>query len=582
MERLGRPEGPAQPGARLPQGRPARRRRAGAAAAPRAAGAAPWTVAWLNGLVNKENGHLDEAIANFDGGARRHLAGAACPRLRLQPRLRGAERARPDAVRAGQAGTRRGPGRGARRAAAARPSTAFDRTLAIDSENVTAHYALGLIHGELGDRRARGRSTARPTCATPPTSSRAAASSPSTGWPIPPANHAAQSLVIYDLQRRPGAAPPRPPPVIRRRGTRRVRHHPFRPASLAAVAAVVFVGLLAWRSWTGRAGRLVGTGRHRAHRRSPLRRRRSSTSRPTAGLARVRPRERRRRARSCCPRPPAAAAAFVDVDNDGDLDIWCSSTAARGRGRRAATRPGCRRCRSISTTGTATSSIAPAVAGLEARRPTAWASPPATYDNDGWVDLYVTAVGRNTLLRERRRPLPRRHRGRPAWPARPTSGARAPPGSTPTTTAISICSSAATCSWSRDIDLKQDFSLAGIGRAYGPPRNFAGAAPAFYVNDGDRTLRRTRRRRGAGRDRSGHESSRPPSRSAWRSPSSTTTAASTSWSPTTRCATSRSATAATAPSRKSARRSAWPTTATATRARAWASTSPRSATTARR
>ena len=38
--------------------------------------------------------------------------------------------------------------------------------------------------------------------------------------------------------------------------------------------------------------------------------------------------------------------------------------------------------------------------------------------------------------------------------------------------------------WSRDIDLKQDFSLAGIGRAYGPPRNFAGAAPSFYVNDG--------------------------------------------------------------------------------------------------
>ena len=29
--------------------------------------------------------------------------------------------------------------------------------------------------------------------------------------------------------------------------------------------------------------------------------------------------------------------------------------------------------------------------------------------------------------------------------------------------------------WSRDIDLEQDFSLAGIGRAYGPPRNFAGA-----------------------------------------------------------------------------------------------------------
>ena len=39
--------------------------------------------------------------------------------------------------------------------------------------------------------------------------------------------------------------------------------------------------------------------------------------------------------------------------------------------------------------------------------------------------------------------------------------------------------------WTRALDQAQDFSLAGIGRAYGPPRNFAGTAPAFYVNHGD-------------------------------------------------------------------------------------------------
>ena len=75
--------------------------------------------------------------------------------------------------------------------------------------------------------------------------------------------------------------------------------------------------------------------------------------------------------------------------------------------------------------------------------------------------------------------------------------------------------------WSREIDLKQDFSLAGIGRAYGPPRNFAGAAPAFYVNDG--AGRFTDRAEAAGLVVTDPVTgSPPPSRSAWRSSTSTT------------------------------------------------------------
>ena len=70
----------------------------------------------------------------------------------------------------------------ARTALLRRAVDAFDRTLAIDAENVTAHYALSLLHGELGNP-AQAAVHARPTCATRPTSSRAAASSPCTGWP---------------------------------------------------------------------------------------------------------------------------------------------------------------------------------------------------------------------------------------------------------------------------------------------------------------------------------------------------------------------------------------------------------------
>jgi len=39
--------------------------------------------------------------------------------------------------------------------------------------------------------------------------------------------------------------------------------------------------------------------------------------------------------------------------------------------------------------------------------------------------------------------------------------------------------------WSRDLDLRVDYQLAGIGRAYGPPMNFPGAVPRLYRNDGN-------------------------------------------------------------------------------------------------
>src|SRR5262245_2480549 len=38
--------------------------------------------------------------------------------------------------------------------------------------------------------------------------------------------------------------------------------------------------------------------------------------------------------------------------------------------------------------------------------------------------------------------------------------------------------------WSREIDFEVDYRLVGIGRAYGPPMNFAGSFPYLYRNDG--------------------------------------------------------------------------------------------------
>lgn len=45
--------------------------------------------------------------------------------------------------------------------------------------------------------------------------------------------------------------------------------------------------------------------------------------------------------------------------------------------------------------------------------------------------------------------------------------------------------------WSRDIDFRVDYQLTGVGRAYGPPTNFAGADSCFYRNDDGRFVDRS-------------------------------------------------------------------------------------------
>lgn len=210
VERLGRPDGPLNLArvlhkeGRLDEAAQALRRAA-------AASAAPWTVAWMNGLVNKENGHLDEAIANFTAAL-----DATSPELAA----RGFDFSRDYEVlnelgltlfeRAKQ---ERGVARAdARRALLERAVATFERTLAIDSENVTAHYALGVIHADLGHatEAARHRDAHLRYTADEQSRSRVIARHRAAN---PPANHAAQSVVIYDLQRKdppPATAAARP------------------------------------------------------------------------------------------------------------------------------------------------------------------------------------------------------------------------------------------------------------------------------------------------------------------------------------------------------------------------------------
>jgi hypothetical protein len=107
----------------------------------------------------------------------------------------------------------------------------------------------------------------------------------------------------------------------------------------------------------------------------------------------------------------------------------------------------------------------------------------ADYDNDGWIDVFVTAVGVNHLFRNVGGHFT-------DVTAAAGVGGRSDQWSTCATwfdydrdgnLDLFVCNYVR---WSKAIDLQQDFRLVGLGRAYGPPRTFEGAFPYLYRNDG--------------------------------------------------------------------------------------------------
>lgn len=107
------------------------------------------------------------------------------------------------------------------------------------------------------------------------------------------------------------------------------------------------------------------------------------------------------------------------------------------------------------------------------------------YDNDGRLDVFITAVGENHLFHNL-------GDGRFADVTAQASVAGSPSEWSTSAAWIDydndgdldlfVCNYV---KWSKEIDFEVGYKLVGIGRAYGPPMNFEGTFPYLYRNDGN-------------------------------------------------------------------------------------------------
>ena len=161
--------------------------------------APPWSVSWFTGLVNTQNGHLDEAIANFksivegDDAETRRREFDFSQDYRLLSELGQTiyERAKQERGDAGK--TRRD-------ALLQEAQTYFEQTLVLDPENATAHYNMSLIRRQLGDSEA-GKTHLNLYRKYKPDDNARDRAVALARQKDPAANHAAEAVVIYDLGR---------------------------------------------------------------------------------------------------------------------------------------------------------------------------------------------------------------------------------------------------------------------------------------------------------------------------------------------------------------------------------------------
>lgn len=182
-----------------------------------------WTRAWLNGLIHKQLGNLEQAIVEF-----RSILEDRYPELDR----RGFDFSKDYEVinELGQtlferAKLERGSAHFARRLEWLRQSVEqFQKTLQLDSENLTAHYNLALLYEQLGEPDLAARHHQWHQRYRPDDNARDRAIAIARRRD-PAADHAAQAIIIYDLQR-PGAPGLEMPPSVSLQANSDARKNP--------------------------------------------------------------------------------------------------------------------------------------------------------------------------------------------------------------------------------------------------------------------------------------------------------------------------------------------------------------------
>jgi tetratricopeptide (TPR) repeat protein len=162
--------------------------------------APPWTIAWFMGLANKQHGHLDEAITNF----------RSCLYDETDERTNRKFDFTRDYVVHDELGVTLFD-RGEQEFGEARKATRekfyreavqeFEKTLKLDSEDVTAHYGLSQLYKLLGDEALAAEHAAAHARYKPDDLAQGQAVNRARQKSAA-ANHAAERLVIYSLHRR--------------------------------------------------------------------------------------------------------------------------------------------------------------------------------------------------------------------------------------------------------------------------------------------------------------------------------------------------------------------------------------------
>lgn len=185
------------------------------------------------------------------------------------------------------------------------------------------------------------------------------------------------------------------------------------------------------------------------------------------------------------PETMGGGCAVFDFDNDGDQDLlFVNGTPWPWRGENGEDLPTMALYRND---GTGRFTDATADTGLNVSFYGMGAAV-GDYDNDGWVDIFFSAVGENRLFQNRAGHFEE-------VTAQAGVAGQAEDWSTSAAFVDMDNDSdldlfvANYVQWSRELDFQVDYRLTGIGRAYGPPNNFAGSFSVLYRNNGDGTFR---------------------------------------------------------------------------------------------